>query len=334
MRTLPPVTLLYGDDEFAIAEHVKMLKGGLGTDENAALNVTEFEASGLAFAEFRSVCESAPFLCEQRMVVLIGLLARGKNEVQPGGARKELLGAVIDYILALPAYTALVLQEHGKIPKNSRLLKAVRAIEDGEVHEHTLPENRDIPRWIIERAGLAGGTFSAAAAEELAAAGVDSPRALQSEIEKLLAYVNWARPVTGEDVLSIVPAAAQADIFRLVDSLGERNARLAMAQLHHLLGSGARDAMGVFGMVVRQYRLLLQAKEILEQGGTVAAVKDSLGLPHFVAEKISAQSRRYSLGELERIYRRLLVMDTSMKSGSDSEMVLDVMVAGLTASKA
>jgi len=102
--------------------------------------------------------------------------------------------------------------------------------------------------------------------------------------------------------------------------------------LHHLLGSGARDAMGVFGMVVRQYRLLLQAKEILDQGGTVAAVKDGLGLPHFVAEKISAQSRRYSLGELERIYRRLLVMDTSMKSGSDSEMVLDVMVAGLTAS--
>ena len=71
---------------------------------------------------------------------------------------------------------------------------------------------------------------------------------------------------------------------------------------------------------------------ILEQGGTAAEVKAGLGLPHFVAEKISAQSRRYSLGALERIYRRLLVMDTSMKSGSDSEVILDVMVAGLTVS--
>ena len=200
------------------------------------------------------------------MVILIDLLAHGKNEVQPGGVRKELLAALIDYILALPSYTVLVLQERGKIPKNSRLLKAVRAIQDAEVHEYTLPENRDLPRWIIERAGLADGNFSAAAAEELAVAGVDSPRALQSEIEKLLAYVNWARPVTREDVLRIVPAAAQADIFRLVDSLGERNARLAMAQLHHLLGPGDRDAMGVFGMVVRQYRLLLRSDAIPGSG--------------------------------------------------------------------
>ena len=83
-------------------------------------------------------------------------------------------------------------------------------------------------------------------------------------------------------------------------------------------------------MVVRQYRLLLQAKEILEQGGTVAEVKTRLGIPRFVAEKISAQSKRYTLGALELIYRRLLVMDIDMKSGADSEVVLDVMSVGLT----
>jgi DNA polymerase-3 subunit delta len=204
-------------------------------------------------------------------------------------------------------------------------------MEGAEVCEYALPANRDLPRWIIERASRAGGDFSAAAAQELAAGGVDSPRALQSEIEKLLAYVNWARTVTAEDVRRMVPSAATADIFRLVDSLGERNARRAMAQLHHLLRSGDRDAMGVFGMVVRQYRLLLQAKEILEQGGTAAEVKSRLGLPGFVAEKISVQSRHYGLGALERIYRRLLSMDTAMKSGSDIQVVLDVMVAGLTA---
>jgi hypothetical protein len=36
------------------------------------------------------------------------------------------------------------------------------------------------------------------------------------------------------------------------------------------------------------------------------------------------------VGALERIYRRLLAMDMKMKSGGDSEVVLDVMVAGLT----
>ncbi len=330
MSALPPVTLLYGDDEFAIAEQVKELKSALGADENAAMNVTEFEARGLSFAQFRSVCESAPFLCPQRLVILADLLARGKNGAQPGDAPKDLLTALIEYLPALPAFTALLLLEHRKIPKNSRLLNAVRAMEGAEVRECALPEHRDLPRWIRARAGRADGDFSAAGAQELAAAGVDNPRALQSEIEKLLAYVNWERPVMAEDVRRMVPAAGQADVFRLVDSLGERDSRRAMAQLHRLLGSGDRDAMGVFGMVVRQYRLLLQTKEILELGGSSADVKARLGLPRFVAEKISAQSRRYSVGALERIYRRLLAMDMKMKSGGDSEVVLDVMVAGLT----
>ncbi len=330
MNALPPVTLLYGDDEFAIAKHVKALKGGLATEETAAFNITEFEVDGLSFAQFRSVCESAPFLCGQRLVILADLLSRGTRKTDPGNARKDLLGALIDYLPALPASTALLLVERRMIPKNSRLLKAVSVMERAEVRECTLPGQRDLPRWIKEHAIQYGGNFEVAAAQELAVAGVDSPRALESEIEKLLAYVNWSRPVTAEDVLCLVPAASQADIFRLVDSLGERNAHRAMAQLHHLIGSGDRDAMGVFGMVVRQYRLLLQTKEILELGGTSAEVKASLGLPRFVCEKISAQSRRYSMGALERIYRRLLAMDIAMKSGSDSQVVLDVMVAGLT----
>ena len=329
MSVLPPVTLLYGDDEFTLAEQVNELKSALGMDENAAMNVTKFEARGLSFTQFRSVCESAPFMCPQRLVILADLLARGKNHAQLGDVPKDLLTALIEYLPALPAFTALLLLEHRKIPKNSRLLKAVRAME-GEVRECALPEHTNLPRWIRERADRAGGDFSVAGAQELAAAGVDNPRALQSAIEKLLAYVNWERPVMAEDVRRIMPAAGQADIFRLVDSLGERDSRQAMAQLHRLLESGERDAMGVFGMVVRQYRLLLQAKEILELGGSGADVKARLGLPRFVAEKISMQSRRYSLNALERIYRRLLAMDTAMKSGSDGQVVLDVMVAGLT----
>ena len=330
MNALPQVTLLYGDDEFAITNYVQELKGDLGADQNASLNVTEFDASGLSFARFRSVCDSVPFLGLQRLVILSGLLSRGDSDNSVAESRKNLLSSLIDYLPALPGSTALLLLEYRPIPKNSRLLKAVSGMEGTCVRECKLPEQRNLPRWIMDQAILAGGNFSGGAAQELAMAGVDSPRALRSEIEKLLAYVNWNRTVRTEDVRIMVPAAAQANIFRLVDSLGERNSRQSMAQLHALIQSGERDARGVFGMVIRQYRLLLQAKEIIEKGGTVAEVKTRLGLPGFVAEKIIAQSKRYSLGALELIYRRLLVMDIDMKSGADSQVVLDVMSVGLT----
>ena len=83
-------------------------------------------------------------------------------------------------------------------------------------------------------------------------------------------------------------------------------------------------------MIVRQYRLLLQTKEILQAGGNTSDVKNVLGLHSFVADKVSKQSQRYQLSTLEHIYSRLLSMDIAMKTGSNSEIVLDVMVAGLT----
>lgn len=330
MSVLPPVTLLYGDDEFAIANHVMVLKGHLGAKENAVLNVTVFEAVGFSFVDFRSVCESVPFLCEQRLVIVKDVFSRGKSNDLSGDAGNDLLSSLIRYLPELPASTSLLLLEHKNLAKNSRLIKAVRSLEAAVVRQCKIPDNRDLGSWILKRAEHIGGDFSTAAAQELAAAGIASTRALQMEIDKLLSYVNWERSVTAEDVRRIVPGAVQGDIFRLVDSLGERNAHRAMAQLHNLIDSGERDVMNIFGMVVRQYRLLLQAKEILEQGGTPTEVKVRLGLPRFVAEKISIQSRRYRLGNLESIYRRLLAMDIAMKSGGDHHVLLDMMVVGLT----
>ena len=69
----------------------------------------------------------------------------------------------------------------------------------------------------------------------------------------------------------------------------------------------------------------------MQAGGNAADVKNLLRLHSFVADKVTKQSQRYRLATLEHIYRRLLTMDVAMKTGSDNEIVLDIMVAGLTA---
>ena len=329
MSTLPPVTLLYGDDEFAVDEQVKALIESLGSADNILMNVSEFQASNLSFAELQSACDAVPFLSTCRMVLLRGLMDTSRNNNKIASS-KGIMEALISYLPKIPATTALVIIVNRKLPSNSRILKAVRAIKDATVQESILPTKSDLLRWIKDRAIKVGGAFTDAGAYALADAGVDGPRALSSEIDKLLAYVNWERPVDTDDVIRLVPAAGQADIFLLVDSLAERDAHTAIRELSSLLGSGNREAIGIFGMIVRQYRLLLQTKEITQAGGNAADVKSLLGLHSFVADKVTKQSQRYRLTTLEHIYRRLLTMDVAMKTGSDTEIVLDIMVAGLT----
>jgi DNA polymerase-3 subunit delta len=131
------------------------------------------------------------------------------------------------------------------------------------------------------------------------------------------------------EAVSIV--SAQGDVFALVDALGSGNGKQAQKVLHRLLED--EDAMALWGMVIRQFRLLLQAKEILDGGGNRTTVQQTFGVPEFVAGKISEQSRRFSLSALEKIHHRLLEMDEAAKTGvMPLDAALDVFVVGMSRS--
>ena len=92
------------------------------------------------------------------------------------------------------------------------------------------------------------------------------------------------------------------------------------------------EPLYVLGMIVRQFRYILLAKELLEARAGEADISRTLGLHPFPAEKICAQARNFSLPALEHIYHRLLDYDTEIKTGQvDAAAALDTLVASLTA---
>ncbi|MFL2651027.1 MAG: DNA polymerase III subunit delta, partial [Anaerolineales bacterium] len=222
MSTLPPVTLIHGNDEFAVEEKVKGLIESLGSKDNILMNVSEFQANNLSFAELQASCDAVPFLSACRMVLVKGFIGNSKP-TNKGRSSKDVIEALISYLPKIPSTTMLIIIEYRKLASNSRILKAVRTIEGAKVEECILPTKSDLLQWIKDRALKMGGTFTNSGAYALADAGVDGPRALSSEINKLLTYVNWERSVEDEDVIRLVPTAGQADIFLLVDSLADRD---------------------------------------------------------------------------------------------------------------
>jgi len=128
-----------------------------------------------------------------------------------------------------------------------------------------LPKQRDMPGWIINETKNQGGQIEPPAAAKLAEMiGVDTRQA-GMELAKLLAYVNWARPVRSSDVEAVCIVTSQQSVFDFVDALSQGNGKTAQKLLHRLLEN--EDAFSLWGMVVRQFRLLLQAREILDGRG-------------------------------------------------------------------
>jgi DNA polymerase-3 subunit delta len=196
------------------------------------------------------------------------------------------------------------------------------------LREFQLPKGPQMANWIQQQAKAKGGEISHAAAASLGAFVGDDPRLAAQEIEKLLAYVNYQRAVETDDVQELVAYVGETSIFDMVDALGARNGREAIRLLHHLLEQD--DPLRIFGMVIRQFRLLLLTRELLDRGYREPEMASKLKSPPFVVRKLMGQVRSFSLPQLETIYRKLLDIDEAIKTGQiEGDVALDTLVAAL-----
>jgi DNA polymerase-3 subunit delta len=192
-----------------------------------------------------------------------------------------------------------------------------------------LPRPWEMTGWIVNETRSQGGEIEPPAAARLAEmVGVNTRQAGQ-EIAKLLAYVNWERQVQVRDVEAVSIVTAQESIFDFVDALSTGDSKSAQRLLHRLLEN--EDAFSLWGMVIRQFRLLLLAREVLDSQGDKDEVARELRVHPFVAEKTTGQARAFTLPVLERIYHKLLEIDEGAKTGQFSlEFALDTFILELT----
>jgi DNA polymerase-3 subunit delta len=238
-------------------------------------------------------------------------------------------GQLTDLLDRLPSTTALVIVEETLKDTHWMMKWAQKAGERVFIRTIQLPKGAALAQWIRAQARERGGDFTPEGAGHLAGLVADDNRMASSEVDKLLAYVNYKRPVDVDDVELLTPSMQTGDVFQMVDAIGNRQGKLALKILHQLLGE--RDPLSLLGMITRQFRLLLQTKEMLDDNAAPNEIVRSLKIHDFVARKLTAQCRNFDLPLLEAIYRKLAEIDESIKTGKmDAETALDTLVAGLT----
>ncbi|MHB1118848.1 MAG: DNA polymerase III subunit delta [Bellilinea sp.] len=328
-ESLPQVTLLYGDDYQTLRDRVEALVGRMGDPSMADININRLDgaAPGTNEDDVRTAAYTLPFLTARRMVILTNPVLVMKSDT----AKQKF----IQMLSNLPETTALVLvqddtwqssgnqrgwklmyeyTEKDKKKINPLLEWARLAGSKVKIEICKVPALSAMPGWIAAEVKRQGGRISPQAATTLAAIiGSDTGQGRQ-EIYKLLTYVDFKRPIEPEDVNELTAPGGQADVFVMVDALAMGDSRQALRHLSRLLEE--QEAISLFGMVVRQYRLILMAKEAYESGVTsVDGISQVLGIHTLPAGKALNQSKRYSFDSLNRIYHRLLEIDRQNKTG-------------------
>jgi len=314
------VLYIYGNDEFAISRRLQKVQQRV---DKEGMNTSRLEARLVGMDELNLAVNAMPFLADRRLVLLEKPTARYPKVK----GRKDFL----TFLESVPPSTVFVLYEvidEKKAAKHWLVKWADSAKEIARAERFMLPKAWKTGEWtarIQQETRQQGGEIENRAAARLAEMTGQNTRQAAQEITKLLTYVNFARPITLADVELVSVSTAQGDIFALVDALGGNRGKEAQAMLHQLLDE--QDAFSIFGMVVRQFRLLLLAREVIEKNGNVQA---ELKVHSFVAQKLATQARQFNLPTLEAIYRQLLVIDEQAKTGQATlDLSLDMFVMQL-----
>lgn len=321
---MPNIHFLYGNDEFAISRRLKDFESDFTDPTSADMNTARLDARSMSENDFNNAVNAMPFLAKRRLV----LLANPSSKYNNPSLRKKFF----EYIEKMQDTTRLVMYESVE-PKEADKHWLVKWAEKNDpliqVKAFMLPRLRDMTGWIVNETKKQGGQAEPRAAEMLKEmVGVDTRQA-GMEISKLLAYVNWARPITSQDVETVCIVTSQQSVFDFVDALANGNGKSAQHLLHRLLES--EDEFSLWGMVVRQFRLLIQAREILDGRGNKDDMARAVKIHPFVAEKAMQQAAHFSIESLEIIYHKLLRIDEEVKTSQVTlDLALDTLVVELT----
>jgi len=163
-------------------------------------------------------------------------------------------------------------------------------------------------------------------------AGVDAWM-LSLELEKLASYCR-GREVTQVDLDLMVRPSADDQMFVFLDALSQRDTRKVKQLLEQQRLFGTPDAQ-LFGMLVRQVRLLIAAASFFEcnPGSSERDLAQTLGVHPFVAKKLTQQQQHFSKDELIAVQSEMFDNDFLVKTGVlNPKQVVDLSIAPLSTS--
>lgn len=333
--------LLHGADELTRSEELTKLKAKLGDPTTISLNTTVLDArKGFSLPALIQACDALPFMAKRRLVIVEEFWSRfeareggrGKDrQIRLSSADENTIKELQDYLPRLPETTGLVFVESRSLQSSNPVFRLVRQQEKkAYVKEFSPPKEWELGAWVVKRMKAKGGSITAQAAEELARFIGNDLRQLDKELEKLWAYVNFQGTIRPSDVRNLVSATHTDSVFALVDAIGLRQREKAMRTLHELLAGGAAPPY-LLNMIERQFRVLLQLKELQLRNATQAEMQSALGIGHsFIVEKGLRQAANFTVQALESIYQRLVEVEQQIKTGEIEDLLaLDLLVVEL-----
>jgi len=296
------IFLLFGEDTYSSNQKLGYWRTGFTKKYSEDADLQILDGANLNLTEFVTNLSAMPFFAEKRMIIVKNIFANQKADE---------LTKVSEQIDKVPEETILVFFEEGTVDKRTKLYKNLT--KKADIEEFKLMNPQQTTKWILDHAKKKNLQIDFATANYLSNYSSSSLWKLSSELEKLSLYANGEQ-VTQTMINEVTTPSLSASVFLLTDQISQKVPKKALKTLETIADSG-EDLTKVFYMIARQFRLLIQIKDMLENNESQPFIVKKLKQHPFVVQKTSQQCKNFNFSELKRSHRALLKIDEDFKTG-------------------
>lgn len=324
------ILFLYGPDTFRSRDqlHKMMEKFRLERDPDG-LNLVRLDATKETAGQILEQILALPFLAERRMVVVENLLESKHEELQ-----EEMLRRIEEQRLS-PANVLIFWEATDTFKKKNAKTLFGRLAEEKYAQKFDLLSGAKLEGWIAAEVKNRGGNIHHTAVGYIVdniGSDMWQLNSLLDELVAFTAHTDGPKEITRGEVELFLDKKGDDNIFNLVDAIVGKQSKKVFALLQEQYRLGA-EVTYLFAMVLRQFRILLEMKDLLIREDRILSevMAKRLGVHPFVVKKSLPLVNKYSFGELKNIYTNLLDLDKKIKTGQgDQQILFDAFVGKLS----
>lgn len=292
------VYLLYGEEAYLKRIYKEKLRNAL-VEKDDTMNYNYYAGKGVPIPEIIDIGETLPFFAERRLIVIENSgLFRSSNDFA-------------DYVKELPETTYLLFVED-EVDKRNKLFKAVK--DKGRVIEMARQDSKTLTTWILSKLKAENKNITKAALELFLTKTGDDMEHIEKELEKLVCYCMDKESITPVEVEEVCTVTITNKIFDMISAVAEKKQEKALNLYYDLL-SLKEPPMRILFLVVRQFNLLLQVKEMKRLGKDNGEIAKKTSLAPFLVGKYFSQAGHFKAEQLKIALQDCAETEEAVKSG-------------------
>lgn len=306
-----PVYLFYGKENYLKEDISKKLRNKLIDPAYRELNYKVFYGEKLSINEVINDLETLPLMSKHKLAVI-------KEAEKITENNKKKLVNYFNRLSLKNVFSTLIIIYKESSP-NKELITAIKRV--GIAINFSITDKARLISWIKTKFRQSNKKITPEALFYLQSiVGSDLGR-LFNEVEKIDIYTKDQKIIEKEDVMITIGGSEAVNIFKVLDSVGDKDIKNAIDGLIKL-NQGNLHHLSIFVMIYRQIKLILQTKLLLANGFNFKEVEKKLKLPYFVIEKIIKQSKKYTFKEICKSYELLNIADLELKDSQKKPRII------------